>query len=280
LSYVNLNGELTNWDTMQRTGDAALRYGYGLFETILVKNSVIMLWEQHCVRLFRGMEQLGIAKPTHFTPGWLEKQVVEITIKNNINNVCRVRLQVSAGNGSLYEREQKLPQLMIECWPVDPLVLSLNTQGLHTGIATGLAKSPDNIANIKSCSALIYALAARQAMVNGWDDIFVKNTHGRIIESSIANIFLIKEAKVFTPPLSEGCIAGVMREYIIDSLAGHGMEVTEKELTEQDLYDADELFLSNAIRQVKWVGSLNNKRYNNSTVKHIYNLLFDNIHSY
>ena len=92
-------------------------------------------------------------------------------------------------------------------------------------------------------------MAARQAKQNKWNDALVLNTAGNIIESAIANIFWVKDGNIYTPPLAEGCVAGVMRRHLLQITPG----IAEKPLTIDALSAADEVFLTNAIKGIRWV---------------------------
>ena len=239
--------------------NGAFRYGYGIFETMLVREGVIALVAYHMERFFAGLRQLYLDMPAAFTPGNIEAQVLRTVKRNNRERLCRVRLQAYAGAGGLYGPEISKPGYVIECFPLDEAVINMNENGLVVGFADGLFKSSDALSNLKSCNALIYAIAARQAKANKWNDALVMNTRGNIIESTIANIFWAKGDVIYTPPLSEGCVAGVMRRYILDKVP----EVREAELTNELLAAADEVFLTNAIKRIKWVGVLGNQKYGN-----------------
>ncbi|MBA3829982.1 MAG: aminotransferase class IV [Taibaiella sp.] len=265
-TYVNLNGKITAAENAGLPVDnRAYRYGYGLFETMLCRDGAIALASYHWERLYAGMHQLGIAVPALLTPQMLEKEVLRTVQKNNMENLCRVRLQVDAGNGGLYDPDKYTASSLIECYPLDEQITRLNENGLVVGIA-GLQKSADSIANLKTSNALVYALAARQAQQHHWNDALVCNTNGNIIESSIANIFWIKERSVYTPPLTEGCIAGVMRRHVLARLSENNIPVIEKPLLPEELLQAEEVFLTNAIRGIKWVKQVDNSNYINKMV--------------
>ena len=146
-------------------------------------------------------------------------------------------------------------------------------EGLVTGVAPGLAKSRDSLCNLKSCNALIYVLAAEYGRQCGWDDTLLQNTDERIIESTIANIFWGERGSIYTPPLSEGCIAGVMRRHLIERLSQHFMHVKEIPLTVDELHEATEVWLTNAIRKIKWIKSIDNKNYECQLVREADRLL-------
>lgn len=277
MNFINLNGHLLSADeTAITTANRAFRYGYGLFETMLARDGEIELKEYHWKRLFAGMATLHFDIPALMTPASLEGEIHHTITKNAITDTCRIRLQVYAGEGGMYRAHSQKPEFTIMCSPVAAHITQLNENGLQVGIAAGVKKSADILSNIKSCNALIYAIAAQQAEQEKWNDALICNTDGHIIESTIANIFWIKGHNVYTPPLSDGCVAGVMRRHVIKQLTANGYTVQEKSLDYQTLLQADEIFLTNAIRKIKWVRTIGNKLYQNEQIKKITSLLAGN----
>ena len=262
--FINLNGRILEADDAGLPHDnRAFRYGFGLFETLLCCNGAIELAHYHWHRLFAGMKQLHFTVPKLFTPAFLEQEILKIVKKNKLEALCRIRLQVWPGNGGLYDAGDPL-QYLIECFALDEQVIALNDNGLVIGIAEGIAKSCDILANLKTCNALPYAVAARQAKANRWNDALLLNDKGRIAESTIANIFWVKEARIYTPPLTEGCINGVMRRHLFHTSFLKSFLIEEALLTPGILQDADEIFLTNAIRKIKWVSDYDGKSYSNA----------------
>jgi branched-chain amino acid aminotransferase len=96
------------------------------------------------------------------------------------------------------------------------------------------------------------------------NDCLIINTENRICDSTIANVFWIKNGTIFTPPLSEGCVAGVMRSHLLTELPLQGYTVEEKTAVADDLVDADEIFLTNAISGLRWVSDFKGKKYGNT----------------
>ncbi len=269
LNYINLNGKIiAATDATIPVDNGAFRYGYGLFETMLVQDGTIRLAQYHWQRLIAGAQQLYFELPPLMTPQFLESEVLKTVRKNKLEKLCRVRLQLFAAGGGMYGLQNAHPGFIVECFPLAEEVLQLNENGLVLGIATGLAKSPDLLSNLKSCNALIYAVAARQAKTNKWNDALVYNTLANIIESALANIFWIKDGVIYTPPLTEGCVAGVMRRHILDTTS-----VVEQPLSTYTLLTADEVFLTNAIKNIRWVSNLADSHYDNARIKSIYSTL-------
>ncbi|MBI3882958.1 MAG: aminotransferase class IV, partial [Sphingobacteriales bacterium] len=149
----------------------------------------------------------------------------------------------------------------------------LNNNGLVLGIYKDVKKSYDVLSNLKHNNYLPYVMAALYAKKEKWNDAVILNTEGRLCDTAIANIFIIKDTVVYTPALSEACVAGVMRQIIVNNLAAVGVEIIEKELSVDELLNADEVFITNTIRQIQWVQSIGDKTYINMQIQKICALL-------
>jgi branched-chain amino acid aminotransferase len=270
LGYINIDGKLRELqDAAIPADNRTFRYGYGLFETMLVLDGVIQLADYHCDRLWSGAAALYLQIPKLLTHEALVQEVLRTVARNKLEKCCRVRLQLYLGSGGFFDDVSQQAHYLIECFPLEAHMTELNEMGLIIGIAEGLQKNPDALANYKTTNALLYAIAAQQAIANKWNDALLCNTHGHIIESTIANIFWIKDDKVYTPPLAEGCVAGVMRRYVMQKIA-----VTESILTTETLQQADAVFLTNAIRRIKWVRKFDTTIYNHGAVQNIVQQIF------
>jgi branched-chain amino acid aminotransferase len=142
------------------------------------------------------------------------------------------------------------------------------------GIYTDVKKSCDILSNLKHNNFLPYALAALHAKNEKWNDAVLLNTEGRLCDTSIANIFLIKDEVVYTPALPEGCVAGVMRRNLVEKLAAGDYKVVEGKICVDDLLNADEVFLTNSIYNMRWVQSIGDKKYSNEQTQKIYAAIF------
>ena len=246
------------------------RYGDGFFETMKMYKGGILLQENHFNRFFSTADTLRYHIPTLITQKELIKQVKQLCEKNNCSGVARIRLSAFRGNGGIYDGDNTL-QYLIECWLLNETVNKLNENGLHIGIYTDARKGCDTFSNLKSANYLPYVMAAQYAKEKKWNDCIVLNAAGRIADATIANVFIVKDERIITPPLSEGCVAGVMRKWLITSLYHENIRVEESPITINDLHSADEIFLTNAISGIKWVGQLENKTLTNLKTKEIYN---------
>lgn len=259
--FININGVVTtNNQQVLRADNHSYRYADGLFETMKVENGKIKLEHYHFERLFSGIKDLRFDLSGLFTREKMSEEIIQLCRKNGCEKLSRVRLSVSRGNAGLYDCDDKF-QYLIESWPLEDTVNKLNEIGLVIDIYPDARKSMDKFSNLKSANYLPYVMAAVWAKENKLNDALVLNSYERICDATIANVFWVKDGVIYTPPLSEGCIAGVMRRYLIEHAIGQGFEIKEKELYPADLETVDEVFLTNAISGIRWVSMFRNKTY-------------------
>lgn len=253
--FYIFNGKfLTEQEPSIYPDNRSFRYGDGLFETIRVTNSEMPLWDLHAERLLKGLQRLQFQLPKLFTPELLHEKIIALCKKNKLLN-ARVRLTINRGQGGILEPTNPSPDYTIQTWPLDELP-RFNDNGLAIGIFPEGRKAIDPFSNLKSNNYLLYVMAALHARNHKWNDALVLNSEGRIADSSIANIFWVKEGALFTPPLTEGPVNGIMRKYILSEV-----KVEQAPLRPEDLGDASEIFLTNAIRGVQWVASCGTREF-------------------
>ena len=252
------------------------RFGDGLFETMRLYHGVILNIDYHFERLFHGMGMLQFDVPQNFSKEFFINQINQLLLKNSISENARIRIMVFRGNGNLYEIENNSPDFIIETFTLTGKI-ELNEKGISMDIFPGAKKACDSFSNLKSNNGLPSAMARLFAKKNNLDDAIILNCYGRVCESSIANLFLVKDKNIYTPPLSEGCIAGTLRRWMLERFSSKEYKVEEKVISIEDLLNADELFLTNSIYLIKWIEKFNGKIYNNNIGKEIFQKVIQNI---
>jgi branched-chain amino acid aminotransferase len=266
--YVSINGKIQNADQAAIAIDnRTFRYGIGLFETLLAINNEVQQLTFHWNRLQQGLQLLGFQTPSFFNEAALLKAIQGILNKNKHNKYARIRIQFFANAGGILETQQNTCNYLIETSAIDASICELNENGLVVGIHTLYKKEIDPLSAYKINGRICYAMAAQEAKEKKWNDALVLNSQGNIIESSISNIFWIKDKTVYTPPISEGCIAGIRRANWISTLKEKGIPVIEMPLSKEMLLEADEVFLTNSIRKIRWVYAIENKIYENTFIR-------------
>jgi branched-chain amino acid aminotransferase len=243
----------------------SFRYGDGIFETLRLSRGRVPLWDLHQQRLFHSLGVLGFQIPKLFTPDFLLHQTQALIKKNNLTN-ARIRITLYRGNGGLTDKTDQTPGFIIQSWPAESDAVSMNINGLQIGIYNDAKKAEDQFSSLKTNSFLPYVQAALFARDMKWNDALVLNSNNRIADSSIANVYWVKDGRIFTPPVSEGPIAGVMRRYLLENTLIH-----EQPLTEEELLQADEVFLTNAFRGIQWVAFVGEHAlHTNNTAAHLH----------
>jgi branched-chain amino acid aminotransferase len=261
---IFFNGDLIPADSkLAGAQDRGLRYGEGIFETIRLVNGKIPLLARHFDRLSHGLQTLQLDTPPGLSPAYLSDAILLLCRKNNMELSARIRLNIFRG-------EEKESCLVIESMPMPDGYHQYNEKGWTLDIYREVKKSCDVLSNLKSNNYLPYTMAAAYAKSQGLNDCLLLNSYDRICDSTIANIFWVKDKQLFTPPLSEGCIAGVMRRYLVEKIQTAGLPLQEMICTRQKLQEADEIFLTNALFGIRWVQQLANKTYTNKISYQLY----------
>lgn len=249
------------------------RYGDGCFETIKVLHGKIMLADYHFERLFSSLETLHFKKPGYHSAGWLEKQILSVVEKNGHAKRARVRVSVTRGDGGIYDEQNHYPYFLIQSWPLQPATQVLNENGLVIDIYKDARKTADLFSSIKSNNYLPYLMGALWAKEHHLNDAIMLNPDNRVADATIANVFIVKDGSIKTPALTEGPVNGVMRRYLLHLLRKENIPVEEGMITVDELLEASELFLTNAIHGIKWVKQLGNSHYTNATAIRLYKIL-------
>lgn len=274
--FIFNNKFYTNDSPVISPSSRGLRYGDGLFETMKSIKGNIINEDFHFERLFSGLALLKFDVPKTFSKDFIIKKIKELCTKNKHNDVVRVRLMIIRGNGGIFDLENLFPNYIIESWTLGA-TNELNVNGLVINLLPGAKKSCDNFSNLKSNNYLPYIMAGMYAKENKLNDCIVLNSFDRICDTAIANIFIVKGTDIFTPPLSEGCVAGIMRRWMLEKFNLENFKVTEKMLTADDLLEADECFLTNSIYYLRWVKNFRDKIYTNSSAQKIYSHILQTI---
>lgn len=278
MTWFNYNGKLFKENEAVFTpANRGLRYGDGLFETMKMMDSNIIFADGHFARLWKGMQKLQFDIPKHFTPEKLTSAITALAVKNQHHKAARLRLTIVRGNGGLYDAVSLQPNYIIETWALPESSNMLNNNGLILGIYTDAKKSCDTLSNIKHNNYLPYAMAALYAKKEKWNDAVILNSYGNICETTIANIFIVKDNSIFTPALTEGCVAGIIRQQLINFLKSAGYSVIQNDIKTEDLLNADEVFITNAIYNLRWVQSINDKQYTCDLASKIYSAFLPTI---
>ena len=272
--YVNNNGSVLAGDAPTiLPGNRAHLYCDGVFESIRIINGQPLNLENHILRLLAGARAIHMRPSASYSTAFFEAKILELCELSGISEGGRCRLSLDRISGGAYLPDANDATYYIEVYQYEVNHFELNARGLELDIYQEMKLQKNLLSNFKTKMGLPYVMAALNAKSKGLDDLFLTDYRGQILESSSCNVFIISNGVLYTPGLEEGCLAGTMRMQIINLALANGIKVYESALLPQHLLAADEIFLTNAIRGVNWVGGYRTKRYQNNISRKLVVLL-------
>ncbi|MGM0479659.1 MAG: aminotransferase class IV [Bacteroidota bacterium] len=274
LLYINNNGEVLKNDGATLT--AANRghlYGDGLFESIRVVDGKPINLEAHILRMLEGAATLKMRTPAFYSTAFFEEKIIELLKLSSIDQGGKVRISIDRMSGGTYRPSSNETTYFIEVSPLNDELFRLNPRGWEVDLYTAMRKHKNKLSNFKTKNGLLYVMCAIEAQEKGLDDLLITDSKGGILEGSSSNLFVVSNGVLYTPGLEEGCLGGVMRMTLINLALENGIKVYESSIMPQNLLAADEVFLTNAIKGIVWVGGYRTKRYVNDMSTHLLKLL-------
>ena len=272
---ISFNGQLHERDKFGISpANRSFRYGDGLFETIRVENGKVLWAERHFQRLFKGAKLLKLKWPDGLDLEKFSSAILEVCRENHSpGDPVRVRFSLFRREGGFYKPESGIADFLIETSPLKINNYRLNGKGLLVDIFDEYYKPCHALSTVKSSSALVYVMAGIFCQEKGLDDCLLINDERLLAEATSSNLFLVKDQRLITPSLDQGCVEGVMRSVIIDLSRQAGFQLEERPVEPFELNEADEVFLTNAIAGIQWVVGFREKRYYNKTARILEGLL-------
>jgi branched-subunit amino acid aminotransferase/4-amino-4-deoxychorismate lyase len=262
-NYIWLNGEFTNsTQPILNITNRSFAYGDGFFETIHAYGTEAKHLNLHFNRIVKSMQVLAMEVPPYLNQEFLAREITRLLNKNRDFGSARVRLTVFRNEGGLYTPTNNTVSIAIHAAALPQNFYPLNTKGLVVDIYTDMRKPINILSPLKSCNAQLYVLAGLYKQQAGLDDCLIINDQNRIAEASSSNVFVVKDNIIHTPAISEGCVAGVMRQVVISLAPKAGYKIVDNSEIKPDmLINADEIFLTNSISGIQWIVGLRHKRY-------------------
>lgn len=261
--YICLNGiKMKADEPIINASNRAFRYGDAIFETIRCIQLEALFFEDHYRRLLNAMAQLKMN--CHSLPpiDVLKSQISSLISKNRIFGDARVRLSVFREDGGLYTPASNNTNYLIEATPLNTNNYTLNSKGILLDVYEEDKKPSTRFSRFKSANSLFFVMAGLYKKEQKLDDVLIINDQNLIIESLASNIYWIKDEIIYTPSRTSGCVEGIMRAQLIKLMKQENWQVQEVAgASLNELLDADEIFLSNAIQGIQWVVGIQEKRH-------------------
>ena len=265
-SYFIFNGQaFTKDNNPVSISNRGFRYGDGLFETARILNGKIPLIKKHIERILKYAKVLKLPNIDSLSVDKIENLADLCIKKNEIQQGGKLRITFYREGGDHYFSSQEATNILIEAEATLTNQFDYNYKGLVVDMYADLRKPLNFLSNAKTNNALIYVMGGIFAKEKGLDNCILQNDQFNVAEALNSNIFLAVNGVLYTPPIEEACVDGVMRSYIKEMAIAVGMKVYETTIKPNDLLRADELFLTNSFKGINWVGAYRSKRYFNTT---------------
>jgi branched-chain amino acid aminotransferase len=257
-----MNGKLVPFkDAKVHVMTHALHYSTAVFEGIRCYNtdngSAIFRLPEHIDRLFKS------AKLYSMKMKYSKKQISDAiikTVKTSKLKECYIRPIAYCGYGAVgLTPPLNNIDVAIACWEWN---MGESKAGKFSGAKCKISswiRIDSRSQPMKAKAAANYsnaALARVEALENGYDEAIMLNSDGKIAEGSAENIFIVKDNQIMTPPLTSGVLEGITRDSVIQIIEENGGYVVETDLDREDLYAADEVFMTGTAAEVKSVAQI------------------------
>ena len=235
-------------------GQAGLICGWGIFTTLRISRGEAFAYERHWRRLEKDAAITRLPMP--YTAAKVRVHLHEVIRANKVTEGC-ARIYLVYNTVGFWQSDEQHPQVDLIIYTAglpehrQIVRLALREHGRH-------AASP--MSGVKSISWLNNAWAFAEAVKEGLDEVLMLNERGEVAECTSANIFAVKNEKILTPPLNSGCLEGVTRGVLMEIAPDAGVSVLEQALRPEDLYSADEVFISSTNRNLISAGEIAGNR--------------------
>ena len=267
---VNCNGALQAADKAIFThNNRAFKYGDALFETVRYVNGTLFFWEDHYFRLMASMRILRMEIPMDFTLEFLEDEIKKTIESNQLESgVVRVRLTVFRNDGGLYTPATNDVSYVIETNAMESPFFIIEEKPYEVELFKDYYVNKDMLSNLKTTNKILNVVAGVYAQENGYANCLLVNTDKKVVETINGNLFLVKGNQIKTPPLSDGCLDGIIRKNLMKLIAGsEDYDLVEDSVSPFELQKMDEMFLTNSIVGIQPISKYRKKEYGTKVAK-------------
>lgn len=249
---INFNGNIVERETNTLTQNRAFLYGDALFETVKIVDGKILFLEEHYFRLMASMRIVRMEIPMNFTMEYLEEQILSVVEANSFSDSARARITVYRNDGGYYLPKNNTISFLINTTALENKAYTFNPASYEVDLYKDFYISKQLLSTVKTINKIINVAASIYADENGLDNCILLNDAKNVVEALQGNIFMLQGNKLITPPVSEGCINGIMRMQIIELAKKiENITVVQEAISPFDLQKADELFLTNVIKGIQ-----------------------------
>ena len=228
---INFNGDIQESDLQLSIYNRSFIYGDGVFETLKIVNGKILFFEDHYFRLMASMRIIRMQIPMSFTLEYLEEEILKLAIINNVTDSARVRFTVYRNEGGFYLPTDNSISFIIQATQLEQKKYQFGESRFEVDLYKDYVVPKQLLSTLKTANKITHVTASIFASENQLNSCLLINETKNVIEATNGNLFMLMGNTLITPPISEGCLNGIMRKQII-TLAKQldSIEIIEKEI--------------------------------------------------
>ena len=259
---INFNGVILDSDFQLSVNNRSFLYGDGVFETLKIVDNTILFFEDHYFRLMASMRIVRMEIPMSFTLEFLESQILSLVNQLAIENSARVRITVYRNEGGYYAPNQNSVSYVVQAAPLSDKTYTIEKSNFEVDLYKDFAVTKQLLSTLKTTNKMVHVTASIFAKENQLESCLLINDSKNVIEAISGNLFMLMGNTLITPPISEGCLNGIMRKQII-TLAKQfeTIDFVEREISPFDIQKADELFITNVIQGIQPITKYRKKEF-------------------
>ena len=261
---INFNGDLVQNSNQSIEKNRGFLFGDAVFETLKVLDNKILFLEEHYFRLMASMRVLRMEIPMNFTMEYMEEQILKSISCFDSNAISfRVRVTFFRDSEGLYlPLDNTSTKFLIQVSPLENAIYSNNSNEYEIEIYKDFYVTKQLLSSLKTTNKLINVTASIFAEENGYKNCLLVNNEKNIVEAINSNIFIVNGKTIKTPPISDGCVNGIIRKQIIELISkSDEFTLEEVSISPFELQKADEIFLTNIISGIQSVSKYKKKEY-------------------
>ena len=261
---INFNGDLVQNSNQSIEKNRGFLFGDAVFETLKVLDNKILFLEDHYFRLMASMRVLRMEIPMNFTMEYMEEQILKTISCFDSNAISfRVRVTFFRDSEGLYlPLDNTSTKFLIQVSPLENAIYSNNSNEYEIEIYKDFYVTKQLLSSLKTTNKLINVTASIFAEENGYQNCLLVNNEKNIVEAINSNIFIVNGKTIKTPPISDGCVNGIIRKQIIELISkSDEFTLEEVSISPFELQKADEIFLTNIISGIQSVSKYKKKEY-------------------
>ena len=269
---TNLNGNIVaNTDASLSVSNRGYAYGDAVFETIRAINGKIMFWEDHYFRLMASMRIMRMEIPSSFSPEFVEQEIKDLLEASGLSDApARVRFSVFRKEGGFYSPQTNDVGYVITAEELSSPFYLMKEDFYEVELFKDHYVNSGLLSTVKTNNKAVNVLGSIYAKENDYANCLLLNENKSVIEALNGNLFLVKDKVIKTPPLTDGCLKGILRGKILEIVKKlPDYTLVEESISPFELQKADEMFITNVIVGIQPIHKYRKKEFGTAVAKEL-----------